>query len=242
MSEQPYLSIVIPAYNEEHRLPETLALVKDFVEEQDYLVEVLIIDDGSTDNTADVVRHAARRFPQLRLIANQTNKGKGGVVKQGMLEAKGEYRLFTDADSSTPITELKKLLPFASRYDVVIGSRYLEPGSIKVRQPIKRRIISRTCNLVIQLLLLPGIKDTQCGFKLFSARAAEDIFNRQSMRGWSFDIELLVIAKQHAYKVKEVPVDWFDAKRSTFHASRDAATFIRDLRTIYRRYREGGYQ
>ena len=237
-----YLSIVIPAYNEVHRLPETLALVKDFVESKSYDCEVLVVDDGSKDDTVAIAQKYAKRFPALRVITNQKNKGKGGVVKQGMLQAEGQYRLFTDADNSTPISELEKLLAFTPEYSIIIGSRYLQADSIKVKQPFKRQVVSRLSNLAIQTLLLPGIRDTQCGFKLFSAQATEDIFSRQIKKGWSFDIELLTIAKQRGYKIKEVPVDWFDAKRSTFHASKEAGAFVEDLLDIYRRSRNGEYE
>jgi dolichyl-phosphate beta-glucosyltransferase len=238
----PFLSIVIPAYNEAGRIPETLALIKDFLETQQYTAEVIVVDDGSRDSTVETVQRYMQRFPELRLIKNKVNKGKGAVVRQGMLEARGVYRLFTDADNSTPITEISKLLHYIPHYDVVIGSRYLREDSIKIRQPLKRRIISRSSNFVIQTLLLPGVKDTQCGFKLFSAKAAEEIFSRESMAGWSFDIELLVIAKQRRFSVKEVPVVWYDAKNSTFHAGKEAKKFIQDLLEIYRRSKDGIYQ
>ena len=237
------LSIVIPAYNEGLRLPDTLTLVKEYVDTHEKMsIEVLVVDDGSKDNTVDLVRQRMERFPELRIIENKINKGKGKVVKQGMLESKGNYRLFMDADHSTPINELDKLLQFIPEHDVIFGSRYLDSKSIKVKQPLKRRIISRISNLIIQFLLLPNIKDTQCGFKLFSAQAAEDVFSIQRMEGWSFDIELLTIAKLHGYALKEVPVDWFDAKHSTFHASKEAGKFLKDLWTIYRLAHTKQYQ
>lgn len=238
----PFLSIVIPAYNEERRLPETLAILKDFVDEQEYETEVLVVDDGSTDGTVAVVKKAMRRFPQLRLIENAQNKGKGGVVRQGMLEARGEYRLFTDADNSTPITELPKLLAHIPAYDVVIGSRYLEKGSIKIKQPLKRRILSRSSNWLIRHTVLPGIKDTQCGFKLFSAAAAQQVFSQQSTEGWLFDVEVLTIAHTLGLKIREVPVEWFDAKRSTIRASRAAVSSLKELQQIRGRVRGAQYR
>jgi dolichyl-phosphate beta-glucosyltransferase len=160
-----------------------------------------------------------------------------------MLAATGEYRLFMDADYSTPIPEVEKLLASVDKYEVIIGSRYLDKKSIKVRQPFKRRLISRTCNLLIQAMVLPGVKDTQCGFKLFSAEAAERIFPKLKMTGWSFDIEVLAIARQLGYRINEVPVNWFDAKFSRLNASRAAAaSFIGDLMTITQRFRRQAYR
>jgi dolichyl-phosphate beta-glucosyltransferase len=236
-----YLSIVIPAFNEEKRLPETLALVRDWVERQSFSVEVLVVDDGSTDGTVGVVRETVKRFPQLRLVENAHNKGKGAVVAQGMLEAKGEVRLFMDADASTPIGEAEKLLKHVQDFPVVIGSRYLHPDSIKVRQPLKRRVVSRLWNVVIQSSLLPGIRDTQCGFKLFSAEAAKSIFTKQHVAGWLFDVETLTIARHLGYAVKEVPVDWYDAKDSKLRAVRAGWRALKDLSGIRRRLRHGTY-
>lgn len=241
MASTPYLSIVIPAYNEAERLPETLAVLRDWVEQQPFSIEVLIVDDGSSDDTTKVVSATTRRFPALRLIKLEQNQGKGGAVREGMLQAKGQFRLFTDADNSTPISEINKLLPYTEQYEVIIGSRYLEPGSIKVKQPWKRRVLSRFGNKLIQLWALPGIVDTQCGFKLFSAKAAHDIFPRQEMRGWSFDVEILTIAQQLGYAIKEVPVDWYDARQSKLRAVRSGKQFLRDLRIIRGRIRTNHY-
>ena len=238
----PYLSVVIPAYNEAQRLPDTLTVIKEYLAKQSYSAEVLIVDDGSTDDTVALVKKIMKNFSQLRLIENKHNQGKGGVVKQGMLAAKGEHRLFMDADNSTPLSELPNLLRHLPQSEVVIGSRYLEKGSIKVKQPLKRRIISRTCNIIIQLLLLPGIKDTQCGFKLFSAEAATQIFPKLTMTGWSFDIELLTVARKVGYSIKEVSVEWHDAKLSRFSASRGIIPFIKDMIVITRNSYQKKYQ
>jgi glycosyltransferase involved in cell wall biosynthesis len=238
----PYLSIVIPAYNEADRLPETLALVRDYLEQQTFDYEVVVVDDGSKDDTVARVEEMMHRFPGLRLIKNEHNKGKGAVVKQGMLAATGDHRLFMDADHSTPITEFDKFLPFIAKADIIIGSRYLEPGSIKVKQPFKRRVISRTGNWLIQHTMLPEVVDTQCGFKLFSARAAEEVFARQEMFGWAFDVELLTIAHQLGFSIKEIPVDWYDAKASKLRAAHAAWHSFRDLRIIHGRMRKGEYR
>ncbi|CAN5133604.1 glycosyltransferase family 2 protein [soil metagenome] len=236
-----YLSIIIPAFNEENRLPETLALVRDWVERQKFSVEVLVVDDGSTDGTVAVVQEIAHRFPGLRVITNEVNKGKGGVVAQGMLEAAGEWRLFMDADASTPIAELQKLLKHTGKFEVIIGSRYLNPDSIKVKQPLKRRIVSRLWNVVIQTSLLPGIRDTQCGFKLFSAAASQAIFSKQQVDGWLFDVEILTIARHLSYAIKEVPVDWYDSRDSKLRAMRAGMRALKDLSGIRRRLQKGSY-
>lgn len=238
----PYLSIVIPAYNEEERLPETLALVRDYLEERGLDAEVIVVDDGSNDATVAKVQAMQKRFPLLKLIENEVNKGKGGVVQQGMLAARGQYRLFMDADYSTPVTELDKFLPLVERFDIIIGSRYLERDSIKVKQPLKRRIVSRTGNWIIQRSVLPGIVDTQCGFKLFSAEAAEAVFAQQTMFGWAFDVELLTIARQLGLSIKEVPVDWYDAKESKLRAAHAAWKSFGELKIIKRNVRKKQYR
>jgi len=241
LEQMPHLSLVIPAYNEEARLPETLALVRDWIERQDFSVEVLVVDDGSTDKTVELVEAFSERFPAVQVIKNAKNKGKGGVVQQGMLLAKGKWRLFMDADGATPIDEVAKMLAMTDSYEVIIGSRYLHPGSIKIKQPLRRRILSRAVNLVIQLAFLRGVRDTQCGFKLFSAKAAEDIFPRQEVNGWLFDVEIMTIARQLGYVIKEVPVDWYDAKESKLRAWRTAFRTLRELAAIYKRVRQGVY-
>jgi len=237
----PYLSLVIPAYNEATRLPETLALVRDWVERQSFTVEILVVNDGSTDNTEKVVQEFSHRFPAVHLIHNDMNKGKGSVVQQGMLAATGDWRLFMDADAATPIEQVNKLLKFTKDYQVIIGSRYLEPGSIKIKQPLKRRILSRAMNLLIQTVFLRGVKDTQCGFKLFSAHATEDIFPRQQIKGWLFDVEILTIARTLGHVIKEVPVEWFDGKNSKLRALHATMRTAKELLAINRMVRKGVY-
>ena len=208
------LSVIIPAYNESKRLPETLKKVRAYLEYQDYMSEVIIVDDGSTDEMAAVVSGLIKDWPAAKLISYEKNRGKGYAVKTGMLAAEGQWRLLMDADGSTDISEIEKLLKYNQDYEVIIGSRYLDKKSIKIKQPLIRRIVSRLGNIIVRVVL--GLKpiDTQCGFKLFSGAAAEKIFPRQTIERWGFDVEALTIALHQGYKIKEVPVDWYDAEGS----------------------------
>lgn len=246
-----FLSVIIPAYNEEKRLPDTLKKVRDYLGRQKYDWEVLVVDDGSADRTAVVANDLIKDWPGFQIIGYQPNRGKGYAVKTGMLSAKGDWRLLMDADNSTDISEIEKLWPFipaasgrpslsgsltnllappdggarpplrsghplgrTDSYDIVIGSRYLNKDSIKVKQPLGRRVVSRLGNVLVRVLL--GIKsaDTQCGFKLFSAQSAEKIFPLQTIDRWGFDMEILTIAIKKGYRIKEVAVDWYDADDS----------------------------
>lgn len=237
----PFLSIIIPAYNEAARLPESLKKYRAWVRAQSFSCEVLVVDDGSTDATVHEVEKIMQQFPQLQLIKNAENKGKGGVVRQGMLATTGEWRVFLDADAATPIDEVDKLLKHIQQYEVIIGSRYLEKGSIKIQQSLKRRSFSRLVNLLVQGSLLPGIKDTQCGCKLFSAAAAERIFTKQQVGGWLFDVEILTIARALGYAIKEVAVDWYDAKNSKVRTLRTGWRTIKELIAINQRASRGAY-
>jgi glycosyltransferase involved in cell wall biosynthesis len=212
-----HLSVVIPAYNEGKKLPHTLPKMYDYLKQQSYDWEILVVSDGSKDNTAQVVRDLSSQIENLRLIDNKENNGKGYVVKQGMLAAKGEYRLFTDADNSTSIDHVERMWPeFKKGHDVVIGSRDIEGAKLAVPQPFWRTMIGNTFNLMVQLMCgLWGIPDTQCGFKGFSEKAAVDIFSRTRVSRFAFDPEILVIAKKMDYKIKEVPVTWVNDKRSS---------------------------
>lgn len=257
-----FLSVIIPAYNEEKRLPRTLEKVRKYLNTQNYDWEVLIVNDGSTDQTAQVIGQLIDGWQGFRLVDNLENQGKGTVVKQGMLEAKGEWRLFMDADNSTDISEVEKLFNFAeptgnrlpttavsnlrssvdgSRYAVIIGSRYLNKGSVKVKQPLGRRIVSRFGNFLVRILL--GIKsvDTQCGFKLFSQKAAEEIFPLQTIQRWGFDMEILAIAIKKGYKIKEVAVDWYDVEGSQVKKSAAFKT-LKELMQIKWNMARGKYR
>lgn len=244
------LSIIIPAYNESKRLPKTLRGILEYssklASKNGWNIEIVIADDGSKDNTVEVAQEIWNNFADknglyFQINSVTQNQGKGATVKRGMLESKGKWRLFADADNSTPIEELDKMLPYLDKYDVVIGSRYLIPGSIKNQQPWQRRLLSRISNLVIQTLILPGIIDTQCGFKMFSDKATQTIFPKQSMSGWSFDIEVLAITKKQGYKIKEVGVDWYDVGDSRLRAIHAAVKSFRDLLIIWRNSISGKY-
>lgn len=222
---QPKLSVVIPAYNEAKRIEPTLRQSKKYLDAQDYSYEVIVVNDGSTDNTAQVVEEITRDWPNFKLIDNRKNKGKGGVVKQGMLEAKGKWRLFMDADNSTPVSEVEKFWPYTNRYQIVIGSRYSHGGEIAQAQPFSRRAMSRLGNFLIQTMVAWGMKDTQCGFKMFSAKATEEIFPYQTMEQWSFDIEIIAIAKRHRYKIAQEGIIWHNVGDSKVGSDAAMRTF-----------------
>jgi dolichyl-phosphate beta-glucosyltransferase len=220
MAEAPFLSIIIPAYNEAERLPVTLVDMDKRLSGADFSYEIVVVNDGSKDNTAEVVQKIAKTIPHLRLIDNEKNQGKGGVVRDGMLAVKGRYRIFTDADNSTSIDQFEKMRPHLAgqeggEYDVVIGSRAVKGAELDPPEPFYRQLLGKAGNLLIQLLNLPGIWDSQCGFKCFTAGAAERIFSKTKITGWGFDIEALALARAMGYKIKEVPVRWVNKAGST---------------------------
>jgi dolichyl-phosphate beta-glucosyltransferase len=236
----PFFSLIIPAHNEEHRLPDTLNQVAAYLKAQPYEFEVLVVENSSTDNTLAVAQAFAAQNPQVRVL-QITQRGKGLAVKRGMLEARGEYRFMCDADLSMPITEIGKFIPPAlTGYDIVIASREA-PGSIRYNEPIYRHLGGRGINLIIRLLALPGLQDSQCGFKCFTARAADDLFRVQTLDGWSFDIELLFVARMRGYRLTEVPIHWYFQSESKVHAVRDALRMLGDIFTIRRNARRGLY-
>lgn len=205
---KPYLSIIIPAYNEAKRLPLTLIDIDKHLKNADFSYEIIVIDNNSTDSTPEIVERFMHLNENLKLIKFKV-PGKGGAVKAGMLEAKGEIRIFTDADNSTSIDQFFKMIPYFNEgYDVVIGSRDIEGARLVPPQPWYKRIGGNVGNLIIQALLLRGIWDTQCGFKALTAEAAEKIFPLLKTSRWGFDVEVLSLAKKFGYKIKEIPVVW----------------------------------
>ncbi len=211
-----YLSVIIPAYNEAHRLPKTLKEIDKYLIRQSYDYEIIVVNDGSKDKTAKVVGKLFPEIKNLRLIDNKENHGKGYVVRQGMLEAKGDYRLFTDADNATSIEQVEKMWPeFKKGYEIVIGSRDIKGAVIAVPQAWYRRKLGDIFNLIVQIISgLWGIWDTQCGFKGFTRKAVEEIFPKCQIDRWSFDVEILVIAKKLKYKIKEIPITWINDPES----------------------------
>lgn len=212
---RPFLSVIIPAYNEAKRLPLTLIDIDKHLELQEYSYEILVVNDGSTDDTAEIVRRFDSLIQNLKLVDNKENKGKGAAVRQGMLAAKGTWRLFMDADNSTSVVEFNKMIPyFKDGYEIVIGSRDAKGARTLPPQPIYKKGLGNIGNLIIQALLLPGIWDTQCGFKCFSDEAADRIFRLTKIDRWGFDAEALALAKTLGYKIKEMPVFWVNDPRS----------------------------
>lgn len=212
---QPYLSIVIPAYNEAERIPKTLLEMDKQLESASYSYEIVVVNDGSKDNTGEVVKNMKKVVRNLKLIDFTENLGKGGAVRQGMLLSAGKIRLFTDADNSTSIDQFEKMMPyFKEGYEVVIGSRAIKGAKLDPPEPFHKQIAGKLGNLFIQLVVLPGIWDTQCGFKAFTDEAAQKIFKASVIGGWGFDVEILALARKFGYRIKEVPVHWVNDLRS----------------------------
>jgi len=212
--EKIFLSVVLPAYNEEKNISDTLLDIDHYLSKQDYTYEIVVVNDGSKDKTAQIVEKFTDLIKNLRLIDNQENHGKGWVVRQGMLEAKGEIRLFMDTDNATTVNHFEKMIPlFEQGHDIVIGSRDKKdaPGAKQaVPQPFHKRLVGNMGNLIIQLLAVPGIWDTQCGFKALTDKAAKDVFGRCRIDRWSFDVEVLAVAKMLNYKIGIIPVYWIN--------------------------------
>ncbi len=211
-----YLSVIIPAYNEEKRLPETLLDMNRYLSKQDYEYEIIVVSDGSKDKTAEVTNELRPKIKGLKLIDNKKNHGKGFVVRQGLLEARGEIRLFSDADNSTSINQIEKAIPWIERgFDIVIGSRDIKGAILDPPQSRLRIFLGNGFNLMVQALIgLWGVWDTQCGFKVFSAKAAEDILPRCKIDGFAFDPEILIVGRKLGYKIKEIPVRWINKAES----------------------------
>lgn len=221
-AERPRYSIVVPAYNESKRLGGTLQQILDHVHRQKWSVEIVVVDDGSRDDTVQIAGQFAAHHPEIRLIKNPGNRGKGYAVRNGMLQTRGEVLLFTDADLSAPITEAGKLFAaLQGGADVAIGSRWLDPSLQFRRQSLRRRLLSRLYHIYLRLLLGLHYRDTQCGFKAFTSSAAAIIFPMQRIQRWGFDPEILYLARCQGMKVVEIPVAWGHGEGSKINPLRD---------------------
>ena len=235
----PLLSIVIPARNEEARLPLSLGQVFAFLRQQSYSAEVVVVENGSRDRTLEVARDHARDFPALRVL-HEDLPGKGRAVRRGVLEARGSYRFIADTDFSMPVEQINRFLPPACDCPVAIASREA-PGAVRYGEPYYRHLSGRVFNRLIRLLVLPDLQDTQCGFKCFRDTVAEDVFRCQTMTGWSFDVELLAIARRHGYPITEIGVPWTYTAGSRINVLRDSWRMTLDLLAIRRNLRRGVY-
>ncbi|HUX45589.1 MAG TPA: dolichyl-phosphate beta-glucosyltransferase, partial [Terracidiphilus sp.] len=229
----PKYSIVIPAYNESARIPATLERVLGCIRERGWQAEVLVVNDGSRDTTAELVRGFAQRWPELRLIENPGNHGKGYSVRHGMMEARGEVVMFTDSDLSAPIEEADRLFAaIENGADIAIGSRWLESGRQTHRQPLYRQVFGRCFNAVTRMVMHLPFADTQCGFKAFTRTAAQTVFQLQTIERWGFDPEILFIALKRGLKVQEVPVSWAHDERSRMSYLKDGMQMLKELAII----------
>jgi dolichyl-phosphate beta-glucosyltransferase len=243
MISRPELSIVIPAVNEERSLPETLEKIHAYLAAKGMNAEVVVVDDGSTDRTSEVVDAAARRFPEIRRITNPTNHGKGFAVRQGMLAARGEIALFSDADLSTPIEEADKLIAAiqGGRYDGAIGSRGLDRRLIESHQSAMREAGGKLFNCVVRLFTGLPFADTQCGFKAFRSDRGRILFEQQQIVGFGFDPEILFLAGRHGLRIAEIPVRWAHDPGSKVKFLRDGLRMVGELSTIRRNAWRGMY-
>lgn len=227
----PFLSIIIPAYNEENRLPATLEKIFAFLESQPYEAEVVVVENGSRDRTYEVACGYAGRFPGLRVLQSK-ERGKGRAVCMGMRAATGQYRFMADADLSMPIEELSRFLPPAlNNFDIAIASRE-GPGAVRYNEPEYRHMVGRGYNLLIRILALPGLHDTQCGFKCIRGDIVSTLFERQTLTGFSFDVEILFIARKLGYRIVELGIPWYFNPESKVHVVRDSIHMGLDLLKI----------
>lgn len=230
MEQEVMLSIIIPAYNEAQRIGATLVSIVNYLKRQNFNYEIIVVDDGSTDDTASIVQKFVKVNKQIFLICNQVNRGKGYAVRKGMLKAKGKFILFSDADLSTPFGEVEKLILWLKNgCDVAIGSRALKESQIEFHQPRYREWGGKLFNKVVRVIAVRGIKDTQCGFKCFTNEVANRIFPKQCLEGFGFDIEILYITKKLGFKVKEVPVRWRHSPESKMNLLKDSLDMLKSL-------------
>lgn len=239
-TDEPHLSIIIPAHNEEHRLPPTLEKIDRFLRDQPYEAEVIVVENGSSDRTVEITEAFAENHANVHLIKAAV-RGKGLAVKVGMQAATGHYRFICDADLSMPIEEITKFLPpHVDGYDVIIATREGREAK-RIGEPEYRHLMGRVLNWIIKITALRGIEDTQCGFKMFTREAAEDLFGVQQMVGVGFDIELLFVARRRGYKIKEVPITWYFDPDSRMRVIQDSLHVLLEIYAIRRNWLRGVY-
>jgi glycosyltransferase involved in cell wall biosynthesis len=226
-----YLSIIVPAHNEESRLAGTLAQLRDFCESQPFSTEIIIAENASVDQTLVIARDFADNHPGI-LVLHDERPGKGLAIQAGMLVAQGEYRFICDADLSMPVKEITRFLPPSLEgVDIAIASREA-PGAIRYNEPAMRHFVGRVFNNLVRLIILPGLQDTQCGFKCFTQEAAETLFPLQTVTGWTFDVEILAIAQRLGFKIVEVPIPWYYYGNSKVRVLKDSMKMALDLLRI----------
>ena len=236
------LSIIIPAYNEEDRLPLYLTEIAAYLAARNTCYEIIVVDDGSCDATARVVEEFSDTNGRVKLVRLAQNRGKGHAVKTGMLRSCGTLALFADADGATPISELERLQQaIENGADVAIASRALRDDCCTVRAHLHRKVIGTAFNLLVSTLAVAGIRDTQCGFKLFKKEAAHSVFPLQLIDDFGFDVEILYLCNKSGYRIKEVPVNWTDVKGSKVNVVRDSLRMLADLFRIRNNNRRGAY-
>jgi len=233
-------SIIIPAYNEEKRISKTVARILEFFEKKKVDFEIIVVNDGSKDKTSEAVK--IFRNKKIRLLEFSPNHGKGFAVKQGMLNAKGDIILFSDADLSTPIEEFDKLINYIKDFDVIIGSRSIKGANVVKHQPFYRELMGKIFNKIVRLFTIRGIIDTQCGFKIFNQKAAKDVFSRTRITGFGFDVEALFLAKILKYKIKEVPVTWINDEQTKISPVKDSLKMFIEVLKVRINYWEGKYK
>jgi dolichyl-phosphate beta-glucosyltransferase len=239
--DSPFLSIIIPAYNEESRLPQTLAQVLDFIQGQPFESEVLVVENGSQDHTLRIAQEFAASHGRFQAF-HEAERGKGLAVKRGMLQAVGKYRFMCDVDLSMPVAEIPRFLPpRLVDFDVAIASREA-PGAVRYNETAYRHLGGRLINWMIRLLALPGLQDTQCGFKCLRDVVAEDLFDSLSLTGWSFDVEMLYLARAKGYRIVELPIPWYFNADSRIHPLKDSLKIVLDILQMRRNARRGFYR
>ena len=227
---QPFLSIIFPAHNEEQRLPTALEQTILFMSKQAYDSEIIVVENGSTDRTLEIAESFQKQFSFIKVI-HEDGRGKGLAVRRGMLAAKGDFCITCDVDLSMPISEVARFIPPNLNRDIVIASREA-PGAIRFNEPQKRHLVGRAFNLLVRILAIPGIQDTQCGFKCFSRKAVEELFPIQTIDGWTFDVEILFIARKHGYQITEIGIPWYYDPNSKVKIAKDLYQVVKDLLRI----------